>query len=80
MAKNDKNVDVKVDIIEEVKTEAVVDVIEVSTKEKKVKVKLIQDVSVYIGDRWFYFDKGQETFVPEHIKDILMSRGVLGVL
>lgn len=65
----------------ELKDEKVPDVIvDIVPIEKKVKIRTNATFKKYIGDKWYYFNKGDVVQVPVNVRDLLLTQGVLDVL
>mgnify|MGYP000019420124 CR=1 FL=1 len=48
--------------------------------EKKVEVATNEDLKIYYGDRWYFFNKGEKVSVIPEIKEYLRLQGALAVL
>lgn len=46
----------------------------------QVRVRPKVDHKSYIGDRWYFFKKGQVQIVPQNVKDILVKANLLDPL
>lgn len=48
--------------------------------EKKVEVATKDDLKIYYGDRWYFFNAGESVMVTPEIKEYLRAQGALAVL
>lgn len=64
--------EIEVDIAQEV----TIDTTEIAKPSKLVRVKPKEKFKCFIGE-WYYFEKNRVYSVPEHVKEILMTRDKL---